>query len=216
MTACATCGVYACRTGELDKAPSHCPMKQSPEVVNTRESYKDPATREIARVSALVESTGYCRWTRVEETMQFARGMGIKRVGVAYCVGLRREVRMLNKILQANGFEVSSACCKTGSIPKAHIGISDGEQVHPGEFEPMCNPIAQARLMNEAGTGLNILFGLCVGHDSLFIKHSDSLVTCLVAKDRVLAHNPIGAIFCSEGYSSEALYERHNEDKTQG
>ncbi|HZK66962.1 MAG TPA: DUF1847 domain-containing protein [Chloroflexota bacterium] len=215
MTACATCGVYDCRTGVMETAPSHCPMKQHPDVVDTRTIYTDPAVREMARVAALVESTGYCKWTRVEETMQFARRMGIKKLGVAYCVGLRREVRSLHKVLRANGFEVSSACCKTGSIPKAHIGISDAEQVTPGSFEAMCNPVGQAKLMNEAGTGLNILFGLCVGHDSLFIKYSDSPVTCLVTKDRVLAHNPIGALNCSEGYYNEALYTRHSDPEAE-
>ena len=36
--------------------------------------------------------------------------------------------------------------------------------------EPMCNPIAQAQLLNRAQTQLNICLGLCVGHDSLFYK----------------------------------------------
>ena len=30
-------------------------------------------------------------------------------------------------------------------------------------------------------------------------------VTTLVAKDRVLAHNPCGAIYCAEGYFKERL-----------
>ena len=69
----------------------------------------------------------------------------------------------------------------------------------------MCNPIAQARLLNSRPTDFNIALGLCVGHDSLFYKHSDALVTTLVAKDRVLAHNPCGAIYCAEGYFKERL-----------
>ncbi len=211
MTVCITCEVFACRTGRLDAAPDNCPMKVSPEIVDTREAYTDPATQALAHVSAVVEAAGYCEWTRVEETMQFARRLGIKKLGVAFCVGLRQEAKTLNKILEANGFEVVSACCKTGSIPKSHIGVSDAEQVRPGTFEPMCNPIAQARLLNEADTGLNVLFGLCVGHDSLFIKHSQAPVTCLVAKDRALAHNPIGAINCAGGYFQKALFQRHRE-----
>ena len=38
------------------------------------------------------------------------------------------------------------------------------------------------------------------GHDSMFYKYSKQMVTTLVAKDRVLAHNPCGAIYCAEGY----------------
>ena len=42
--------------------------------------------------------------------------------------------------------------------------------------------------------------GLCVGHDSMFYKYSEALVTTLVSKDRVLAHNTIAAIYQSDKY----------------
>ena len=69
----------------------------------------------------------------------------------------------------------------------------------------MCNPIGQARLLNEQNTEFNIALGLCVGHDSLFYRESQGLVTTLVAKDRVLAHNPCGAIYCADGYFKNRL-----------
>ncbi|MGB2817007.1 MAG: DUF1847 domain-containing protein, partial [Burkholderiaceae bacterium] len=50
------------------------------------------------------------------------------------------------------------------------------------------------------GCELNVIMGLCVGHDSLFIKHSIGLVTTLVTKDRVLAHNPVGALHLADTY----------------
>jgi len=59
----------------------------------------------------------------------------------------------------------------------------------------MCNPIAQAQILNEQLTDFNIVVGLCVGHDSLFFKHSEAPVTVLVAKDRVLGHNPAAALY---------------------
>jgi len=42
--------------------------------------------------------------------------------------------------------------------------------------------------------------GLCVGHDSLFLKHSKALVTVLVNKDRVLGHNPVAALYGAKVY----------------
>jgi uncharacterized metal-binding protein len=204
MSQCADCKTFVCHQSRKDLAPDNCPMRLT-DLTDTREVYADPKTREVAQVSAIVEAAGYCRWTRVEETMQFARRLGIKRLGLAFCVGLKREAKTLTKVLESNGFEVVSVVCKTGSIPKEEIGLKDEDKVRPGTVESMCNPIAQARLMNASQTGLNIILGLCVGHDSLFIKHSDALVTCLVAKDRVLAHNPIGAIYCAESYYKSAL-----------
>ena len=71
----------------------------------------------------------------------------------------------------------------------------------------MCNPILQAKLLNKAGTELNVVIGLCVGHDSLFYKCSEALSTTLVTKDRVLAHNPVGAL-----YQVKAYYKRLLDD----
>jgi len=92
-------------------------------------------------------------------------------------------------------FEMISVVCKTGAVPKEALGLSDKDKVRPGRFEAICNPIAQAELLNKSGTELNIILGLCVGHDSLFIRHASAPVTVLAVKDRVLAHNPLGAIY---------------------
>ena len=206
MAACAECKIFVCRSGHLEAAPENCPMRDG-NVTNTREFLAEPTLRRMARESALVEADGYLRWTRVEETMEFARRMGYRRLGLAFCVGLREEANVLSRILTANGFEVASVACKNGSIPKEELDIDDSRKVRPGSYEPVCNPIGQAMVLNRDETDFNIVFGLCVGHDTLFIKHSEAPVTCLVAKDRVMAHNPIGAIYTSRGYYKKALYE---------
>ena len=58
----------------------------------------------------------------------------------------------------------------------------------------------QAKILNKEKTDMNIVMGLCVGHDSLFYKYSEALVTTLVAKDRVMGHNPAAALSTSESY----------------
>lgn len=208
MVACAECKVFACRSGHLEVAPENCPMRDG-DVTNTRSALTDPTIRKMARESALVEAEGYCRWARVEETIEFARRMGYKKLGIAFCAGLRDEANILLRVLEANGFEVASVVCKNGSIPKEDLDIADCQKVRPGTFEAICNPVGQAAVLNKDNTDFNIVFGLCVGHDTLFIKHSDAPVTCLVAKDRVTAHNPVGALYGSRGYFKKALYENH-------
>ena len=93
-----------------------------------------------------------------------------------------------------------SVICKTGSIPKSEVGIAPEQQLKPDAREAMCNPIAQAQLLNKAGTQFNIALGLCVGHDSLFYKYCEAPVTTLVTKDRVTGHNPAAAIYCADSY----------------
>ena len=69
----------------------------------------------------------------------------------------------------------------------------------------MCNPIDQAELLNDAGTQLNLIVGLCVGHDSLFIKYSRALCTSVITKDRILAHNPAAALYQTGCYYSRLM-----------
>ena len=69
----------------------------------------------------------------------------------------------------------------------------------------MCNPIAQAEILNREGTDFNIAVGLCVGHDSLLFKYAKSLTTVLIAKDRVLGHNPAAALYTSSSYYRKLL-----------
>ncbi len=107
---------------------------------------------------------------------------------------------MLVEILKDSGFEIASVRCKCGSIPKEQLGIKDWEKNNPGRFEVMCNPILQAELLNDADTDFNIMLCLCVGHDSLFLKHVKALTTVLAAKDRALAHNPLAALYLSRSY----------------
>ena len=109
--------------------------------------------------------------------------------------------------LKSNGFEVDAVACKNGHIPKEFLGVCEEEKIEPGTHETMCNPIGQAMFLKKAGTELNLIMGLCVGHDTLFMKYSDAPVTVFAAKDRVLGHNPMAALYLSDSYYKEKLYK---------
>jgi len=199
---CAECGVYSCRTGDLNKLPKNCPMKTHNRVYDEASSIYRDSEGMLACNSARVEAGGYNVWPRVREVMEFARMSGFKKLGLAFCVGLRQEAQVVSKIFKENGFEVASVMCKTGARPKEELGISEEGKVRPGQFEPMCNPVAQALLLNEEKTDINVLLGLCVGHDSIFIKNSSAPITVLAVKDRVTGHNPLAAIYATHYFQS--------------
>lgn len=207
MYTCDACTKHVCRTGDLTDAPLNCPCRDFEKVEDIKKFYLEKENMMLAHESALVEAKGYCQQTRVEEIITFAKKCGYKKLGVAFCVGLAKEAKVFASILRHHGFEVESVICKSGSIPKSFIGISNEEQVRPCTYEPMCNPIGQAKFLSAAKTELNILLGLCVGHDSLFIKHSDAPVTVFAVKDRVLGHNPLAAIYLAEGYYKKKLFK---------
>ena len=203
MLTCAKCGQFHCHKGDLEKLPKNCPISTNTSLYDkTTELYKtDPA--QMACWSARVESGGYGVWTRMREIIEFAKQSGFTKLGLAFCVGLRKEALEVNRILEENGFSVSSIACKTGARPKEDLGLREEEKVKPGKFEAMCNPAAQAMLLNEEGTELNVLLGLCVGHDSMFFQHSKAPVTVLAVKDRATGHNPLAAIYASHYFQAK-------------
>ena len=154
-------------------------------------SYKDKQNRKILKVSTEIEGRYYMKLTRSEELIEFSKRMGYKRLGVVFCIGLSQEAKTLTTLLKKK-FKVFSVCCKVCGIDKKMFNL---KQIDDKRYEAICDPIGQAKILNRKKTDLNIILGLCMGHDILFSKHSQAPVTTLVVKDRVLAHNPIGAIY---------------------
>ena len=213
MYTCAHCTVKACRQEPPGELPQNCPLRLHPEIMDSPQpEYFQPENHTFYIKASEIEADGYGEWPRIREIVELCYSMGYRKIGLAFCAGLQSEARMAADIFRKNGLDVISVMCKAGHIPKSAVGIE--KQVHgPDTFEPMCNPILQAKLLNEQHTELNVVFGLCVGHDSMFYKYSVALVTTLVAKDRVLAHNPLGAIHCANGYMKPRLFP-YAEDHT--
>jgi uncharacterized metal-binding protein len=120
--------------------------------------------------------------SRVEEIRNFARLSGIKRIGIANCVGLNKEAGKLKEMLEGE-FEIFMADCKIGKVQSADLLNNESRGLS-------CNPAGQAEYLQENKTGLNISFGLCMGHDILFNQKSEAPVTTLIVKDRQHKHNP--------------------------
>ncbi|MFO7982308.1 MAG: DUF1847 domain-containing protein [Desulfuromonadales bacterium] len=219
--ACSRCSAVWKKTGTTScwsdpenrpAEPDHCPSKREKEIIEEsfRQYTGDDEEARLARVAAEVEGLCYqpvpgsdavnARWTRVEDTVALARMMGYQKIGIATCIGLLIETEALEAILKGQGLDPLSVCCKTGSIDKMELGLGEENKVRPNTFEPACNPIAQAQLLNEARTDMNIIVGLCVGHDMLFSKYSDAPVTTMVAKDRVTGHNPVSVLYGQNFY----------------
>jgi len=148
---------------------------------------------KMARAAASTEAWRYLEAGRLEELIHFARGMNFEHLGLAFCFGLPEEARTLADILERNGFRVSSVICKACGVPKDALGFT---RILPGSIpEATCNPVGQAELLNDAETQLNVLLGLCVGHDAIFTMRSKAPVTTFATKDRALGHNPMSALY---------------------
>ena len=197
---CIDCGILHCRLMEHE-FPEFCPtLEMTDEFIDSAmELYEDPLNSKITIAAAEVEAEFYCQITRIEEIMVFAQKIGAKKLGIATCIGLMKEARTAAKIFRHNGFEVVGLSCKAGVQKKVDVGI-DPKCNALGEN--MCNPILQARLLNQAHT----IFGVLV--EVLVIKHKvtnlclfdfchNSLIFNLFAK--VVKKNKypqLSAVFC--------------------
>jgi uncharacterized metal-binding protein len=206
VVTCSECGQLNCYRHDK-RYPGICATtdltpEERTELVNLYSG--DSRDAVLARAAAEVEGLYYCKINRVEETVAFARRIDAKRIGIATCLGLIEETKVLVGILRMAGFETRTALCKVGSVDKTEIGIPEDLKIKCG-FEACCNPVLQARLLNREQTDLNIIMGLCVGHDALFTRHAEAPVTTLVVKDRVLGHNPVAGLYTVKSYSGRML-----------
>ncbi len=215
LTSCAECELEVPNRICIEKdgtGSKGCPTLTKPEVLKeANKEYEVPEIKEFARQASIQEGEAYVNRhqrpyfmqpnkTRIVEICEFAKKMGYKRLGIAFCIGLSKEAGIVKNILEIHGFEVVSILCKAGRTSKDIIGIKDEEKIFQGTDEAMCNPVYQAKLLNDEETDFNILLGLCVGHDALFFKYADAPTTVLAVKDRVTGHNPLAAIYLSESF----------------
>ncbi len=198
---CTDCAAPLCYLHVFDHVPAFCPsIRYEEEISDVSRKLAGGELAEVARVSSEGAGANYCRKTRVEETIDFARRLGLKRLGIAFCIGLRREAAVFANILESHGFDVLAVCCKLGGVPKEDFGVKNEEKINPGTYEGACNPAAQAKVLEREGSQLNVLLGLCVGHDSIFIANTRVLTTVLATKDRVTGHCPLQPIYLADSY----------------
>jgi uncharacterized metal-binding protein len=191
---CHQCKNNECLAQYPQGIPEHCQAQKFPDLIeDSKRQYLELDAEKYHLAAAKVLKRGGYDWPRVQQCIEFARELGAQKVGLAVCVGLIREGREFARFLDRAGFQVISVACMIGGLTPQETGIPD-EWVNPLGIS--CNPIVQAEIMNQEGTELNFIYGLCVGHDTIFIKRSEAPVTYVVAKDMVTGNNP-GAVLTS-------------------
>jgi uncharacterized metal-binding protein len=208
---CAECQPKPCSQGISDesKLPNFCPIKNFKDLVQeVKARYKEQEIRNFYLQSALVEKESYDLQAareegrivplrpRIREISEFAKKLGAKKLGLAFCSGLPDEAARASSILSKHGLEVCSVACGCGAVDKTELDIPPEHKIYgKDKFEAACNPILQAELLNRARTAFNVIIGLCVGHDMLFTMNSHAPVTTLIVKDRFTGHNPLVSLY---------------------
>ncbi|NQT81232.1 MAG: DUF1847 domain-containing protein [Candidatus Aminicenantes bacterium] len=208
---CAECKLKHCTQKITDESilPPFCPIKNFKSLIEeVKTRYQAQDIQNFFKQAALTEKEAYDEKAareegrivpvrpRIKEIAEFSKKIGAKRIGIAFCSGLTDEAARASSILKKHGFEIFSAICSCGAVDKTEVGIPPDYKIRDVEkFEAACNPLLQAELLNQAKTAINVIIGLCVGHDMLFTKHSKAPVTTLIVKDRFTGHNPVISLY---------------------
>jgi uncharacterized metal-binding protein len=189
---CAFCATAGAFKGDFGRMPRTCPTRTHAEVATDASSYLEPDRAAMMRAADATPFTedGRLR-NRVQELVHYARGRGMARVGVAFCVSLLKEAQSLGRQLEAGGLEAELVCCRVGAVDHSAIGLP---KKHPEKFAAICNPVAQAELLNLKDVDLVAQVGLCIGHDLILQEVCEAPVTTVVVKDRALDHHPVQAL----------------------
>ncbi len=194
---CIDCSLNGCRKPD-GKHPKFClanDFELESEAWLTERLADAENRRIIESAAASAGKASDNKLSRLEESIEFAKGLKVKKIGIAACACLAAEARAAAKVYRAHGFEVIGTICKIGTITHADLDLHVGRKPQ----SVLCNPIYQAKVLNDEKTDLNVIIGLCIGHDSLFMKYSEALCTVLTIKDFKFDH-----------YSARAL--RPNDD----
>lgn len=202
---CSECGVVKCASQKGEYPPFCLTTSMDPTLRQevTDLYLNDEENRRFIEETAHVAFASQFTFGRIKETMEVAKRMGYKKIGIATCVALIKESKVLAQILRKHGFAPYTVACKAGATKKTELGVP--ECCIAAYDQQNCNPIMQAKLFEKAQTDFNIVVGLCVGHDSLFYKYSKAPVTTLIVKDVTMGHNPIASIYCADRIYSKLL-----------
>ena len=123
--------------------------------------------------------------SRVEEVKEFCKGQGYKKIGVAFCKGLRKYGELVDDIF-GKDFEVYSVGCSVSNLKRDEISVA---KMTDNPEELACNPLGEAQALNEVGVEFVIMIGFCLGHEQLFSKRIKAPTTTLIVKDRKFGHD---------------------------
>lgn len=207
---CAKCPGAYCRSAPLEEVnkdvlPEFCPMRTSRGAIKAVvKKYGQDDVKKVYIPATITEKEAYetirgvrmAVRPRIKELIEFGKLVHAQRIGVAFCAGMRDEAARIVDVLEKSGFTVASVLCKCGGIDKTKLNVAKEYKIgDSSKFEAGCNPVLQAQLLNKAETEINVIVGLCLGHDMLFTLNSKAPVTTLIVKDRLLGHNPVIALY---------------------
>ena len=152
------------------------------------EYHKEDIEKITNSASKLVDNKRAGSLSRLEEIVEYLKEMNIEKIGIAYCYGLESFAEKFTQYMKKNNIKVNAVSCTVDSVSETQLDNKKTKEV------VSCNPIGQAKRLNESDVKLVVSIGLCLGHDIIFNKYLEKDHTVFAVKDRVFKHNPLKAL----------------------
>jgi uncharacterized metal-binding protein len=179
---CVNCSSKVCRSGEFCLNTSFSTEKLV-------EEYHDPLSQQILQAAAVLVDNGRAgTLSRFQELAGFIKSMNYANPGLAYCYGMENTARLVKDYFKREGIKIKTVSCTVGGLKQDEVNQSSC--IH----KVSCNPLGQAKQLNDEGIDFVMIMGICLGHDILLQKNLAADFTTLVVKDRVFNHNPLEAL----------------------
>jgi uncharacterized metal-binding protein len=180
---CINCNEKVCRIQQ-----NSC-ERESFDKAETINIYQDNANYEIIKAAAqLVDNGKAGKLSRIQEIIEFSKTMNYQKIGLAYCYGMEKQAKAIQKIFSENNLSIIPISCSVGGFKQSEVNTTSC--IH----KVSCNPIGQAQQLNFENVDFTLIFGICLGHDILLQRNLNMDFSTLAVKDRVFNHNPLKAI----------------------
>jgi len=179
---CTNCKSKICKVNESCGAEKF----DSNSIIN---EYKLIENQQIVQAAAeLVDNNKAGTLSRLQEIIEFSKSMNYKHLGIAFCFGMEKDIKIFVDILKENKFKISAISCSVGGLTQDNV--NENSCIH----KISCNPIGQAQQINSENVDFTIIAGICLGHDILLQRNLKSDFTTFIVKDRIFKHNTLLAL----------------------
>ena len=175
---CLTCRTKNCHHRKLGAKTSNCLEMDYAEEIRL-----EPSAAELIHKANSATRKAFERRTNGDFTLNWLKTFlkdffgSQATIGVASCFGSIETARTVIEAIESEGMKAALVTCKLGGLTVKNVGGDGVLYEHPG-----CNPVAQAKILNELSVPVVVLVGLCIGHDMIFIKHCKSYVIPFITK----------------------------------
>ena len=120
---CADCRIHGCWEEKPQKASRELPGRKKELLEYSLKEYQKSENHRFFVTYSEIEKMGYGQWTRIRETIEFCKRMNYKKIGIAFCKGLREEAKGAGENIRDMVFMLWRLCVNREVLTKPRLEL---------------------------------------------------------------------------------------------